>query len=110
MDYEVVAGTQATFRCNAVTDESLDLTIEWLHKDQLIDFDTESRFIQTNDYSLTISKANELDSGIFTCRAKTELDQDTAQAMLTVQGIHSNMIILHIYSDESVTNFAYVYR
>lgn len=88
-DYEVVAGAQATFRCNAATDDSLTLTIDWLHKNQQIDFDTESRFIQTNDYSLTITKANELDSGIFTCRARTELDQDTAQATLIVQGMHS---------------------
>jgi neuronal cell adhesion molecule len=82
----VAAGTQATFRCNAVSDPSLDMTIDWLNKGQPIDFEGEPRFIKTNDNSLTITKTTELDSGIYTCVAHTDLDRATAEATLIVQG------------------------
>ncbi|XP_058814203.1 neuroglian isoform X1 [Topomyia yanbarensis] len=83
-DYEVVAGTQATFRCNAVADSSLGLTIEWLTDGVPIDFETQPRFVMTNDYSLTISKTIELDTGVYTCLARTDLDEVNANATLTV--------------------------
>ena len=85
-DYEVAAGNTATFRCNAVSDPSLPLTIEWLNDGQQIDFEAEPRFVRSSDYSLTITKTTELDSGTYTCVAKTDLDEATAQATLTVQG------------------------
>lgn len=85
--YEVEAGDTATFRCNAVTDSDLELTINWLKDGRRIDFDTEPRFIQTNDNSLTITKTTELDSGSYTCQALTELDQDQASASLIVQDV-----------------------
>lgn len=85
-DYEVAAGSTATFRCNAVTDSTLELSIEWLNNGQLIDFDSEPRFVRSNDYSLSITKTNELDSGTYTCVASTELDEARASATLTVQG------------------------
>lgn len=62
-DYEVAAGQTATFRCNAVADSSLNLTIDWLHEGELIDFDQEPRFVQSQDSSLTITKTTELDTG-----------------------------------------------
>jgi hypothetical protein len=86
-DYEVAVGSTATFRCNAVSDASLPLTIDWLHKDQEIDFEAEPRFVRSSDYSLTITKTTELDSGTYTCLARTALDSASAQATLTVQGI-----------------------
>ncbi|CAH1103068.1 unnamed protein product [Psylliodes chrysocephalus] len=86
-DYEVEARTPATFRCNAVADESLDLEIIWLKGDQPIDFEGEPRFVKSSDYSLTITKTHELDSGPYTCLAKTELDEASAKAQLTVQDI-----------------------
>lgn len=85
-DYEVPAGSTATFRCNAVSDSSLPLTIEWLNNGQQIDFEAEPRFVRSSDYSLTITKTTELDSGVYTCVAKTDLDEARAQATLTVQG------------------------
>lgn len=85
-DYEVAAGTHATFRCNAVSDNTLTLQIDWLNGGQLIDFESDPRFVRSSDYSLTIFKTTELDSGTYTCVAKTELDAATAQATLTVQG------------------------
>lgn len=91
-DYEVAAGQTATFRCNAVADSSLNLTIDWLHVDQLIDFEQEPRFVQSQDSSLTITKTTELDTGDYTCRAKTILDSAEAKATLIVQGIYYNIV------------------
>lgn len=85
-DYEVPAGTSATFRCNANADDSLNLEIIWLSNGQPIDFETQARFRMTNDYSLLISDTNELDSGEYTCIARTAIDEARAQATLTVQG------------------------
>lgn len=80
------AHTTATFRCNAVADPSLNLEIVWLKTDKPIDFGEEPRFVRTSDYSLTITQTTELDSGVYTCLARTELDQASAKAQLTVQG------------------------
>lgn len=86
-DYEVAAGNPATFRCNAVADSSLDLVIKWLSDGEEIDFENEPRFVRTNDNSLTISKTAELDSGVYTCIASTELDEAKASATLIVQDV-----------------------
>lgn len=75
------------FRCNAVTDSDLELSIEWLTDGKLIDFDQEPRFVQQSDSSLSITKTTELDSGVYTCVASTELDKVTAAATLIVQGM-----------------------
>lgn len=74
-------------RCNAVTDSTLTLTIDWHHKERLIDFDTEPRFIRSTDYSLMITKTIEQDSGDYICVARTELDEARAKATLTVQDV-----------------------
>lgn len=95
-DYEVAAGSTATFRCNAVTDSTLELSIEWLNNGQLIDFDSEPRFVRSNDYSLSITKTNELDSGTYTCVASTELDEARASATLTVQDVPNAPQLLDI--------------
>lgn len=83
-DFEAVAGNSATFRCNAVADPSLALSVIWLKKGVEIDPEDDSRFVQSNDNSLTITKTTELDSGVFTCLAKTELDEVSANATLIV--------------------------
>lgn len=85
-DYEVAAKTQATFRCKANHDKNLNLDIIWLSNGNPIDYEQEPRFVKTSDYSLTITKTNELDSGLYTCRAKTRLDEAEASASLIVQG------------------------
>ena len=91
-DYEVEAGDTATYRCNAVYDSDLTLKIKWKKDGQLIDFDSEPRFVQSSDQSLTITKTTELDSGTYTCfaesmfRGKT-LDYASEQATLVVQDV-----------------------
>lgn len=87
LDYEVEAGDTATFRCNAVYDSDLRLRIKWLKDGELIDFETEPRFVQSSDQSLTITKTTELDSGTYTCLAESELDSARASATLIVQDV-----------------------
>jgi hypothetical protein len=86
-DLAVTAGASAIFRCNAVADPSLKLRVEWLHNGEAIKFKNNRRFTKSHDNSLTISKAIELDSGIYTCLAKTKLDHSSANATLTVQDV-----------------------
>ncbi|XP_014218547.1 neuroglian isoform X2 [Copidosoma floridanum] len=86
-DYEVKAGDMATFRCNAVTDSTLKLKIDWLSKGEPIIFGAEPRFVKTSDHSLVITKTTELDSGTYTCVARTDLDETQAQATLIVQDV-----------------------
>ncbi|XP_018330369.1 neuroglian [Agrilus planipennis] len=92
-DYEVQAGTPATFRCNAVSDPSLPLEIIWLSNESPIDFEGEPRFVKSSDYSLTITKTIELDSGTYTCVAKTDLDEASASAILIVQDVPNPPVI-----------------
>lgn len=47
----------------------------------------EPRFVRSTDYSLMITKTTELDSGIYTCVARTDLDEARAQATLIVQDV-----------------------
>ncbi|KAL0850772.1 hypothetical protein ABMA28_006704 [Loxostege sticticalis] len=84
-NYEVAAGSAATFRCNANADDSLKLEIIWLIDGQPIDFESQPRYRMTNDYSLLISDTTELDSGEYTCIARTAIDETRAQATLIVQ-------------------------
>jgi len=88
----------ATFHCTATADRSLHLKIDWLANDEPIHFgDAQPRFVKTNDYSMTITKTNELDSGIYTCLARTELDQATESATLTVQVCNHNFLLNQKY-------------
>ena len=102
--YEVEAGDTATFRCNAVADSDLKLIINWLKDGRRIDFETEPRFIQTNDNSLTITKTTELDSGSYTCQALTELDEARDSASLIVQDVPNppNLLWVECNSKDAV--------
>lgn len=104
-NFEVAAGSSATFRCNAEADSSLNLKIDWLFNGQLIDFDQDPRMVQASDNSLTITKTLELDSGTYTCVARTELDSHQVEAILTVQDKPNPPRIVSVYCD---TTFATV--
>uniref|UniRef100_A0A2P2I497 Neuroglian-like n=1 Tax=Hirondellea gigas TaxID=1518452 RepID=A0A2P2I497_9CRUS len=99
-DYEVRAGDAATFRCNAVADPGLSLSIDWLTDGKKIDFETEPRFIQQSDFSLSISKTTELDSGSYTCVASTELDEIRKTATLIVQDVPNAPRLLDIVCND----------
>ncbi|XP_022649065.1 neuroglian-like [Varroa jacobsoni] len=99
-NYEVAADKSAVFRCNAQADNTLDLKINWLFNDELIDFERDPRMIQASDNSLTITRTIELDSGVYTCVAKTELDKDTAAATLTVQDVPNSPSIVKVSCEQ----------
>lgn len=69
-----------------MTDNDLELSIQWLTDGKLIDFEQEPRFVQQSDFSLSITKTTELDSGKYTCVASTDLDEVSSTATLIVQG------------------------
>ncbi|XP_043247428.1 neuroglian-like [Amphibalanus amphitrite] len=94
-DYQVVAGNSATFRCTATVDPTLELSIDWLADGVPINFETEPRFIQTSDNSLTITKTTELDSKRYTCVASTELDSAESNATLKVEDVPNAPVFKH---------------
>ncbi|CAL4060819.1 unnamed protein product [Meganyctiphanes norvegica] len=100
-DYEVAAGQTATFRCNAVADNELDLNIHWMKEDQEINFSNEPRFVQQSDFSLSITKTTELDSGIYTCIARTDLDEVSERATLIVQDTPNPPNLLNVICNDS---------
>lgn len=81
------AGKMAVLRCNAESDPSLVQEVIWLYNGKRIDLESNPRIVQSRDNSLSITNTKELDSGNYTCLAKTPLDQDSASATLTVQDV-----------------------
>ncbi|RWS06138.1 neuronal cell adhesion molecule-like protein [Dinothrombium tinctorium] len=96
INIELAAGKMAVFRCNADADTSLDLEIVWSFDGKEIDFYHNQRIVKAADNSLTISKTKELDSGVYTCTAKTELDSDSANATLIVQDVPNRPKIVNV--------------
>ena len=58
-----------------IEDMDLDRDIKWLKDGRRIDFDMEPPFIQTNHNSLIITKTMEVDSGSYTYKAITVVDE-----------------------------------
>ena len=98
-NFEVAARKMAVFRCNAEADSTLQLRIEWLFNGKKIDFDHDPRIVQAADNSLTITTTKELDSGVYTCVSKTDLDSVTAEATLTVQDVPNAPEIIAVECD-----------
>lgn len=98
-NFEVAAKKTAVFRCNAEADPSLDLKILWAFNDRVIDTMHDPRIVQATDNSLTIITTKELDSGIYTCIARTELDSVNASATLTVQDVPNPPKIVKVDCD-----------
>ncbi|OQV18931.1 Neuroglian [Hypsibius exemplaris] len=86
-DVERRAGESATFRCSATSDPTLETTIEWLRDGEPIKMGQNGRIFQNNDNSLTISEAQEVHSGMYTCIARTRLDTSEAHATLIVRDV-----------------------
>lgn len=84
-DYEVVVGSLATFHCILNADHSLYLRINWLNDNKPIDFNTNSRFLKTNNHSLIISNIIASDSGTYTCLAISAVDNSSVSYRLIVQ-------------------------
>lgn len=105
---EVQAGKNAVFRCNAESDPSLDLEIIWSFKNVEIDFSLNQRMTKTASNSLTIGRTIELDSGVYSCTARTKLDNATAEATLTVQDVPNPPRITNIHCNNSLAKVEWV--
>ncbi len=86
-DNEAEAGSTASFQCHAGHDPSLPLRIRWFKDGRPLQVNNNNRFVQSSDHSLAITRTNELDSGLYTCRAETDLDHEESSAKLIVQDV-----------------------
>ncbi|XP_037628769.1 neural cell adhesion molecule L1-like protein isoform X6 [Sebastes umbrosus] len=86
-DVQIVSGTTAQLTCQAEYDKSLRDTFEvvWRKDGEEIplSFEENSRYF-VDDSLLQIMSVNLSDQGIYTCIARTGLDEDNATALLTV--------------------------
>ncbi|RWS15378.1 neuronal cell adhesion molecule-like protein [Dinothrombium tinctorium] len=98
-DKEIAAGRSTFLECMAEADKTLTLNIEWSFNGVRIDYEEYRRFIKNADNSLAISKAEEDDSGIYTCTARTDIDSDTANATVIVQDVPKPPRIVNVECD-----------
>ncbi|XP_061687666.1 neurofascin homolog (chicken) a isoform X5 [Syngnathoides biaculeatus] len=81
--HSAIRGSTVRFDCKVKFDHSLPVTVTWTKDDNPIHLGWRLR---KDEESLTIPNINEGDEGIYTCTVKTEIDQDSASARLTVLG------------------------
>ncbi|XP_023649766.1 neural cell adhesion molecule L1-like protein isoform X3 [Paramormyrops kingsleyae] len=106
-DLRILRGTTAQFTCQADYDKSLrgDLEISWEKDDMELDFNlTESMGYFADDGILQIANVSHKDQGMYTCRARTSLDQDIASAHLIVLDVPDTPtdLVLFEHKDRSV--------
>ncbi|TKS77446.1 L1-like protein Close -like protein of L1 Processed neural cell adhesion molecule [Collichthys lucidus] len=86
-DAQIISGTTAQFVCQAAYDKSLKGSFEviWRKDGEEISlsFEENSKYV-VDDGMLQIMNVNLSDQGIYTCIARTSIDQDNATALLTV--------------------------
>ncbi|XP_024915644.1 neurofascin homolog (chicken) a isoform X3 [Cynoglossus semilaevis] len=76
-----VRGSTVLFNCKVKSDPSLPVTVTWTKDDKVLHLGWR---LKKDDESLTITNVHEGDEGTYTCTAKSEIDQDSASARLTV--------------------------
>ncbi|XP_067444594.1 neurofascin homolog (chicken) a isoform X9 [Thunnus thynnus] len=76
-----IRGSMARFDCKVKSDPSLPITVAWTKDDKPLYLGWR---IKKDEESLTIPNVNEGDEGTYTCTVKSEIDQDSASARLTV--------------------------
>ncbi|XP_061905803.1 neurofascin homolog (chicken) a isoform X10 [Entelurus aequoreus] len=76
-----IRGSTVRFECKVESDASLPVSVEWMKDDEPLYLGWR---MKKDDESLTISNINEGDEGTYTCSVKSEIDQDSASARLTV--------------------------
>ncbi|XP_032376525.1 neural cell adhesion molecule L1-like protein isoform X12 [Etheostoma spectabile] len=89
-DVQIISGTTAQLMCQAEYDKSLRGAFEMVWRkdgeDIPLYFEEHSRYF-VDDGMLQIMNVNQSDQGIYTCIARTSLDEDNATAILTVLDI-----------------------
>ncbi|XP_060912842.1 neural cell adhesion molecule L1-like protein isoform X10 [Labrus mixtus] len=88
-DMQIISGTTAQLMCQAEYDQSLRSTFEviWMKDEEEIplSFERNSRFRHVvDDGMLQIMNVNLSDQGLYTCIARTSLDEVNATGLLTV--------------------------
>uniref|UniRef100_A0A4W6CAA7 Cell adhesion molecule L1-like b n=1 Tax=Lates calcarifer TaxID=8187 RepID=A0A4W6CAA7_LATCA len=113
-DMQIVSGTTAQLMCQAEHDESLKSTFEvvWRKDGEEIPLSSkENSSVQkfryfVDDGMLQIMSVNLSDQGIYTCIARTSLDEDNATALLTVLDVPDAPRNLHISEIKSPRNIS----
>lgn len=101
-DLQVSLGKTAMFRCGGETDPQRNLSIEWLVNGELLDLDINPRLVVQTDNTLVVTRTFAHDAGIYTCVARTQLDNDTADATLIVKDVPSPPHLLQVQCDNHV--------
>ncbi|XP_059189715.1 neural cell adhesion molecule L1-like protein [Centropristis striata] len=106
-DVQIVSGTTAQLACQAEYDKSLQGSFDmvWRKDGEEIPLALEenSRYI-VDDEMLQIMNVNLSDQGLYTCIARTSLDEDNATALLTVLDVPDAPIHLKISELKSPRN------
>ncbi|XP_070815006.1 neurofascin homolog (chicken) a isoform X11 [Chaetodon trifascialis] len=76
-----IRGSTARFDCVVKSDPSLPITVAWTKDDKPLYLGWR---LKKDEESLNIPNVNEGDEGTYTCTVKSEIDQDSASARLTV--------------------------
>uniref|UniRef100_A0A8C1HVY2 Neural cell adhesion molecule L1 n=1 Tax=Cyprinus carpio carpio TaxID=630221 RepID=A0A8C1HVY2_CYPCA len=76
-------GTTVRFDCRVKHDPSLPAMVTWLKDDKPLSPNLIGRIRKDNE-TLTIYNVNPEDAGTYTCSARTEIDENSASARLTV--------------------------
>ncbi|KAM9365625.1 neurofascin homolog (chicken) a [Pholidichthys leucotaenia] len=76
-----IRGSTVRFDCKVKSDPSLKVRVQWTKDDKPL---TAGWRVKKDDDSMTISHVNEGDEGIYTCTAKSDIDEDSASARFTV--------------------------
>ncbi|XP_063331022.1 neurofascin homolog (chicken) a isoform X17 [Pelmatolapia mariae] len=76
-----IRGSTARFTCRVTSDPSLPVSVAWMKDDKPLYLGWR---LKKDDESLSIPNVNEGDEGTYTCTAKSEIDQLSASARLTV--------------------------
>uniref|UniRef100_A0A3Q3WKL4 Cell adhesion molecule L1-like b n=1 Tax=Mola mola TaxID=94237 RepID=A0A3Q3WKL4_MOLML len=88
-DAQIISGTTAQLVCQAEYDESLQgsFEVEWRKdgEDIPLSFEENSRYV-VDDGMLQIMNVNLSDQGMYTCIARTSLDEENATAIITILG------------------------
>uniref|UniRef100_A0A8B9LZ65 Neural cell adhesion molecule L1 n=1 Tax=Astyanax mexicanus TaxID=7994 RepID=A0A8B9LZ65_ASTMX len=79
----VIKGSLARFECKFQTDSTLDVTVTWLKDKKFLILGRRYMHPSTKD-SLTIADVYRRDEGVYTCRVKTEVEDVSVSAKLTV--------------------------
>uniref|UniRef100_A0A671QR08 Neurofascin-like n=1 Tax=Sinocyclocheilus anshuiensis TaxID=1608454 RepID=A0A671QR08_9TELE len=90
----VIRGSLARFDCKIKFDSTLDVTVTWLKDKKFLIL---GRRMTKDEDSLSIADVYRRDEGVYTCRVKSELEEVTASAKLTVMGTSTYTISIHVY-------------